>query len=34
MQRAIQNHNDPKLLGTLGQEVKEFARQFPLPSDS
>ena len=33
MQKAIKGHNDEKLLNKLSIEVKEFASQFPLPSD-
>jgi glycine hydroxymethyltransferase len=34
MQQAIQHPNDKELLNKLSNEVKEFASQFPLPSDS
>ncbi len=34
MLNAIKNRNDDKALGKLGNEVKEFALQFPLPSAS
>lgn len=30
--KAIQNHNDERLLNTLSNEIKEFAKSFPLPS--
>lgn len=33
MHDAIKNRKDSKKLKTLAQEVKEFALQFPLPSD-
>lgn len=33
MRRAIDGRNDEKLLERLSSEVKEFALQFPLPSD-
>ena len=31
---SIKNHDKPEKLETLRKEVQEFARQFPLPSDS
>lgn len=31
--QAIQNANNPKILNKLSNEVKEFSKQFPLPSD-
>ena len=34
MHQAIAHSRDAKLLNTLSDEVKEFAQQFPLPSDS
>jgi glycine hydroxymethyltransferase len=33
MQKAIKGRNDSKLLNKLSNEVKEFSKQFPLPSD-
>lgn len=33
MKRAIENRNDEKSLDSLAAEVREFARQFTLPSD-
>lgn len=33
MKQAISARNDSKKLNLLSKEVKEFARQFPLPSD-
>jgi glycine hydroxymethyltransferase len=33
MLQAINNRNDEKVLNKLNNEVKEFALQFPLPSD-
>jgi len=33
MKKAIDNRGDKKILNTLSNEVKEFASQFPLPSD-
>ena len=33
MHQAIKSHNDAKKLNSLGQEVKEYCLQFPLPSD-
>jgi len=32
--QAIVNPNDEKLLNTLSKQVKEFTKQFPLPSDT
>lgn len=34
MAKAVKQKNDQKLLNTLSNEVKEFASQFPLPSDN
>ncbi len=34
MAKAAKGKNDEKLLSALSNEVKEFARAFPLPSDS
>jgi glycine hydroxymethyltransferase len=34
MLQAIKNRNDGKILNKLSIEVKEFSKQFPLPSDS
>jgi glycine hydroxymethyltransferase len=34
MQKAIKGRNDAKLLNKLSNEVKEFSRQYPLPSDN
>jgi glycine hydroxymethyltransferase len=34
MHLAIKNRNDEKILNKLSNEVKEYAMQFPLPSDS
>lgn len=34
MNLAIKNRNDEKSILTLAQEVREFALQFPLPSDT
>lgn len=34
MKQAIDKRNDEKTLDRLAGEVKEFARQFPLPSDN
>ena len=34
MEQAIKSRNDEKALGRLAGEVKEFAVQFPLPSDT
>lgn len=34
MTSAIKNRNDEKIILSLAQEVREFALQFPLPSDS
>jgi glycine hydroxymethyltransferase len=33
MQKAIKGRNDSKLLNLLSNEVKEFSKEFPLPSD-
>jgi glycine hydroxymethyltransferase len=33
MHKAITNRNDESILNTLSKEVKDFALQFPLPSD-
>jgi glycine/serine hydroxymethyltransferase len=30
---SIKHRNDDKILNKLSNEVKEFSRQFPLPSD-
>jgi glycine hydroxymethyltransferase len=32
--QAIKNRNDDKILNKLSIEVKEFSKQFPLPSDT
>lgn len=34
MTSAIKNRNDEKVVSSLAQEVREFALQFPLPSDT
>jgi glycine hydroxymethyltransferase len=34
MHQAVTNHDDEKLLARLREEVKSFALQFPLPSDT
>jgi len=34
MKKAVDNHDNPSELEKLSREVKEFARGFPLPSDS
>lgn len=34
MKQAIDNHDNPDALNKLREEVKTFATQFPLPSDS
>ena len=34
MSQAIKNRKDDKKLANLSNEVKEFTKQFPLPSDS
>jgi glycine hydroxymethyltransferase len=34
MLQAIKNRSDDKILNKLSIEVKEFSKQFPLPSDS
>lgn len=33
MHRALQNRNDNSILNVLSNEVKEFTKDFPLPSD-
>lgn len=34
MQRALKSHNDEPALNKLAKEVREFASNFPLPSDN
>ncbi|MEO8862886.1 MAG: serine hydroxymethyltransferase [Candidatus Saccharimonadales bacterium] len=34
MEKTIKSRNDKKILNTLSNDIKAFAKQFPLPSDS